>query len=117
MDRAKPGGLKIANEGPKSFGGMTTAWLTKLAGAKCWRCPITSIHRAQDTMGGTTDLSVQAVAAVSQFVKQGDLKAIVITSAQRMAGYEEVPTVAETYPGFEMTGWFILVTPAGTPPG
>jgi len=38
-----------------------------------------------------------------------------VTSAKRIAGWEQTPALAETLPGFEMVGWFGLVAPAGTP--
>lgn len=116
MDKASPGGLKISNEGPKSFGGMTAAWLTKLAGTKWLSVPYNiNSQGVQDTLGNTTELSMQAVAAVSAFVKRGDLKGIAVTSAKRLPGYDDIPAVSETFPGFEVTGWFIMVTPTGTP--
>ena len=37
------------------------------------------------------------------------------TSAQRVAGWEQVPALAETLPGFDMVGWFAVVAPTGTP--
>jgi tripartite-type tricarboxylate transporter receptor subunit TctC len=116
FDNANPSALKLANEGPKSFGGMIAAWINNLAGAKFLLVPYNvNSQGIQDTLGGTTDLSMQAVPAIASFVKRGDLKALAITSAQRMPGLENVPTVAETYPGFEATGWFIMVAPTGTP--
>jgi tripartite-type tricarboxylate transporter receptor subunit TctC len=37
------------------------------------------------------------------------------TSPKRVAGWEQVPSLAETMPGFDMVGWFAVVAPAGTP--
>lgn len=116
-DRASPGALKLSNEGPKSFGGMIAAWLNKVAGAQLLLVPYnTNSQGLQDTVGGTTDLSIQAVPAVAAFLRNGQLKALAVTSPKRLPGWEQIPTVAETYPGFEVTGWFIMVAPTGTPP-
>jgi len=38
-----------------------------------------------------------------------------VTAGKRVSGLESVPTMAESYPGFEYVGWFALVAPAGTP--
>jgi tripartite-type tricarboxylate transporter receptor subunit TctC len=116
LDKAKPGSLKLANEGPKSFGGMIAAWVNNLAGMNILMVPYNvNSQGIQDTLGGTTELTMQAVPAVASFIKRGDLKAIAVTSAQRVPGLENIPTVAETYPGFAATGWFVMVAPAGTP--
>ena len=116
IEKKSPGSLKLANEGPKSFGGMIAAWINNLAGTRILMVPYNvNTQGLQDTLGGTTELSMQAVPTVASFVKRGDLKAIAVTSSQRLVGLESVPTVAETFPGFEAVGWFIMVAPTGTP--
>jgi tripartite-type tricarboxylate transporter receptor subunit TctC len=47
-------------------------------------------------------------------VKGGRLRALAVTSAQRLPGLD-IPTVAETYPGYEVIGWFQVMAPTGTP--
>jgi tripartite-type tricarboxylate transporter receptor subunit TctC len=115
LDKSAPSSLKLANEGPKSFGGMIAAWINNVAGTRFLLVPYNvNAQGLQDTLGGTTELSMQAVPAVASLIRRGDLKAIAVTSAQRLPGLD-VPTVAETYPGFDATGWFIMVAPTGTP--
>ena len=48
-------------------------------------------------------------------MRQGRLRLLAVTAAKRIAGWEQVPALAETLPGFEMIGWFGVVAPAGTP--
>jgi tripartite-type tricarboxylate transporter receptor subunit TctC len=48
-------------------------------------------------------------------VRSGKLRLLAVSSAQRVAGFEAVPTLAESLPGFEMVGWFAIVAPTGTP--
>jgi tripartite-type tricarboxylate transporter receptor subunit TctC len=116
LDKAQPGELKLSNEGPKSFGGMIAAWMNNVAGTKVLLVPYNvNSQGIQDTLGGTTELSMQAVPAVASFVRRGTLKAIAVTSAARLPDWENVPTFAETYPGLQATGWFVMVAPAGTP--
>lgn len=49
------------------------------------------------------------------FINQGKLRALAVTGSQRSPQMPDVPTVAETLPGFENIGWFGLMAPAGTP--
>jgi tripartite-type tricarboxylate transporter receptor subunit TctC len=48
--------------------------------------------------------------------KEGKIRAIAQTTAKRSPAAPDVPTVAETVPGFEATTWFAMFAPAGTPP-
>ena len=48
-------------------------------------------------------------------VDQGTMRALAVSSANRVPGYQQVPTIAETLPGFEFVGWFVLAAPKGTP--
>jgi tripartite-type tricarboxylate transporter receptor subunit TctC len=50
-----------------------------------------------------------------QLVKSGKLKLIAVASAQRMASLPDVPTIAETLPGFASAAWYAIVAPQGTP--
>ena len=43
------------------------------------------------------------------------MKGIAISSAQRFPGVDDLPTIGETLPGFEIDGWLVVVAPAGTP--
>jgi tripartite-type tricarboxylate transporter receptor subunit TctC len=116
LDKAKPGDLKLANEGPKSFGGMIAAWLNSVAGTKFLLVPYNvNSQGIQDTLGGTTELTMQAIPAVASFIRRGDLKVLGVSAPRRLPGWENVPTFNETFPGLEATGWFVMVTPAGTP--
>ena len=71
---------------------------------------------AQDTLGGQLPLAVVDVASALAQVKAGRLKALAVTSAKRISAAPQVPTVAEAgLPGYDATGWFGVVMPAGTP--
>ena len=50
-----------------------------------------------------------------RFQYSGSIKLIAVASAKRLAEFSDVPTVAETIPGFQATGWAVLVAPIGTP--
>jgi tripartite-type tricarboxylate transporter receptor subunit TctC len=72
---------------------------------------------AVDTMGGQLPLAMVDVASAITQVKAGRLKALAVTTAKRISAAPDVPTFAEAgLPGYEATGWFGVVMPAGTPP-
>ena len=68
-----------------------------------------------DVVAGHVPFGFFAISAALPMVKNGNLRAIAITSAKRSKLLPQVPTVAETIPGFETYSWFGLWAPAGTP--
>lgn len=68
-----------------------------------------------DLMGGQIHMATPNLAAAISFVQSGKLRAIAVTSRERARQIPDVPTVAETLPGFENLGWFGFMAPAGTP--
>lgn len=67
-------------------------------------------------LSGEVTLTADGIPGLLQHIKSGKLQALAVTSAKRLPGFEDVPTVAETYPGYEAVGWFQILVPAGTPP-
>ena len=116
LDKSQPGKLAAANEGTKTFGGMMSQLLNFATGMRLLQVPYAGVAPAlQDTVAGRTQVVLVSSAAMSPFIKRGDLRPIAVTSGKRVTGLESVPTMAESYPGFEYVGWFALVAPAGTP--
>lgn len=68
-----------------------------------------------DVMGGQVQFTFESAAIGLQHLKTGRLRALASTGLKRPAFLPDVPTVAETLPGFEVVNWFGLVLPAGTP--
>lgn len=69
----------------------------------------------QDLVGGRISMIVESLGPLLGAIQGGSLKAIAVASAQRLPNLPDLPTVAETIPGFVATGWFPLLAPAGTP--
>lgn len=68
-----------------------------------------------DVMGGQVQFTFESAAIGLQHLKTGRLRALATTGLKRPAFLPNVPTVAETLPGFEVVNWFGMVLPAGTP--
>ncbi len=68
-----------------------------------------------DLVAGQINFVTPNLAAAIGFVQQGKLRALGVTSKQRISQLPDVPAVAETLPGFENLGWFALMAPTGTP--
>lgn len=66
-------------------------------------------------LSGDALATIDGLPGLVPHVKSGKLRALAVTSAKRFPGFENVPTVAETYPGVEALGWFQILVPAGTP--
>jgi tripartite-type tricarboxylate transporter receptor subunit TctC len=69
-----------------------------------------------DLVGGQVTIMFMSPITSMQYIRAGKLRAVAVTSTERMKQLPDVPTIAESgYPGFETTAWFGLVAPAGTP--
>jgi tripartite-type tricarboxylate transporter receptor subunit TctC len=116
LDKSKPGTLSSAHEGPRTFSGMMSQAFNLATGVKSLQVPYNgATPMIQDTVGGRTQIVFLSSAAVAPFIKRGDLRPIAVTVGKRVTGLENVPAMAETYPGFDYSGWFAVLAPAGTP--
>jgi tripartite-type tricarboxylate transporter receptor subunit TctC len=116
LEKKKPGTLSVATDGQRNFSGMLTAWISKLGGVNFTQVPYQSMPIGiQDTLAGRVQVAILAVPSAAPHMAQAKLVAIATSSAQRVPGYDNVPPIADTFPGFDFAGWFALVAPAGTP--
>ena len=70
----------------------------------------------QDLLSGQVQVMlIQGGGAIPQYVKTGKLVALAVSSLERSKFYPELPTIAETYPGFESESWVGMFAPAATP--
>ena len=68
-----------------------------------------------DLVGGQIQVMFDNMPSALPMAKEGKIRALAQTTAKRSAAAPDVPTVAETVPGFEATTWFAMFAPAGTP--
>lgn len=70
----------------------------------------------QDLAGGRVSMIVESVGALRGAAQAGTVKPLAVASANRLPSLPDLPTAAETIPGFVAIGWVALLAPAGTPP-
>jgi len=91
--------------------------LQREAGIKLLLVPYTGgpSHAVTDVATGRVAMTIEGYSGVAGAARSGSIKLIAVASVNRLAEFPDVPTVAETIPGFQATGWAVLVAPIGTP--
>ena len=115
FNRAKPGAVNYASTGPGSAAHLGGVLLERMTGTSMTHVPYRS-NTNSDLMAGVVQLKLDPVAASLGLVKAGKVKVLAVSSPKRLAVLPDVPTVAESVPGYEMVGWQGFWAPAGTPP-
>ena len=116
LDKASPGKYSIAVDGPRNLAGVTAQALNKRAGTQFVLVPSVNINNGlQDTIAGRTQAGIFSASIVESHVRSGALRALAVASTARLVAAPEVPAAAETLPGFDFSGWFMVMAPAGTP--
>ncbi|MBI3917184.1 MAG: tripartite tricarboxylate transporter substrate binding protein [Betaproteobacteria bacterium] len=115
LAKAKPEQMTYATSGRGSMGHMTGELIQYMTGIKLVMVPYRGTGAAiVDTVGGQTFLNLSGITSTLSVVKSGKLRAIAVTSAQRISEAPGIPTVAESgLPGFEVTSWQGLIGPKG----
>ncbi len=115
-DKANPGKLTFATDGPRNLSGILAAWLNKLGGSNILQVPYATMPQGvQDTLAGRVQLTILAVPSAAPHIASGALRPLAVSSLKRLANYPAVPPIGDLFPGVEMIGWFIVAAPAGTP--
>jgi tripartite-type tricarboxylate transporter receptor subunit TctC len=115
-DKANPGKLAYATDGPRNFSGIVAAWLNKLGGVEILQVPYATMPQGvQDTLAGRVPLTILAVPSAAPHIGSGALRPLAVTSLKRLSNYPDVPAISESFPGVEVIGWFVIAAPAGTP--
>jgi tripartite-type tricarboxylate transporter receptor subunit TctC len=117
LARAKPGQLNCASPG---FGGsnhMGCEMLKTMGKVNIVHVPYKGTSPAiTDVMGGHAQFMFNSIPAVIGIIKSGKVRAIGHGGTKRSPALPDVPTIAETLPGFQVGTWYALAGPAGLPP-
>jgi tripartite-type tricarboxylate transporter receptor subunit TctC len=115
--KAKPGSLNFGSGGAGTLAHLSGEMLDDAAGIKMQHVPYKGgVAAVNDVMGGQIDMIIADTQAVMQYIKAGRLRALAITSAQRVAQLPDVPTFAESgLPGLVALNSWGVYLPARTP--
>ncbi|HUL91517.1 MAG TPA: tripartite tricarboxylate transporter substrate binding protein [Burkholderiales bacterium] len=114
--KANPGKYSFASSGSGATSHLMAVLFNSMAGVNVVHVPYKgSSQSITDVVSGQIAYTIETVPAVAGLVKAGKLRALGATSLTRAEAMPEVPTIAETLPGYEMFGWIGLMAPAGTP--
>lgn len=114
--RAQPGVVSYGSAGNGSSNHLTAAMLSSMGGMSFNHIPYKGSAAALlGVMAGNVDFMFDVMNTSREPIRAGKLRALAMTGKQRSPEYPDVPTVAETIPGFAFEGWSAIVAPAGTP--
>lgn len=117
LAKQEPGKLAYGANGVGRLTHLTGELLQSRAGIKLLMVPYSGGTTAvlNDMMGGRIALTFDSYSGIAGAVSAGKARPLAVASLKRVAAFPDVPTVAETLPGFAAVGWQVLVAPAGTP--
>jgi tripartite-type tricarboxylate transporter receptor subunit TctC len=118
LAKAKPGSINFGSPGNGSTQHLSHELMNQMAGIQMTHVAYRGGGPAMnDLLAGQVSLMFLTTVQSLPFLKDKRLKALAVSSAQRAAVLPDVPTVAETIPGYESDVWFGVIAPAGTPKG
>ncbi len=117
LAKKKPGEISYATTGVGRLTHLTGELLQMRAGISLLLVPYNGgpARAAGDVANGRVSFIIEGYSGIAASVKSGLLKLIAVASAKRLPDFPDLPTVAETLPGFAATGWQVMVAPPGTP--
>jgi tripartite-type tricarboxylate transporter receptor subunit TctC len=114
--KANPGKLTSATQGNGTTSHLTSELFQMMADVKFQHVPYRgSAPALTDLVAGSVDLMFDNLGVSLPLVRGGQLKLLGVATPKRMASLPDVPTIAETLPGFESAAWFAIVAPPKTP--
>ncbi|HEX3440165.1 MAG TPA: tripartite tricarboxylate transporter substrate binding protein [Pseudolabrys sp.] len=114
--KKNPGKITAATQGNGTTSHLTSELFQMMAKVKLLNVPYRgSAPALQGLLAGDVDVMFDNLGVSLPLVQSGKLKLLAVASAQRMPSLPDVPTVAETLPGFESVAWYAIVAPPGTP--
>src|SRR5467141_681218 len=116
LARSRPGEINYSSSGPGGAPHLAGELFKSMAKVNLVHVPYKgSAPSFQDLLGGQVSLTFDSLVQALPYVRDKRLNALAVLGAERSPLLPEVPTVAESLPGYELTNWFGLVVPAAVP--
>jgi len=117
LAKTRPGGLTFASQGVGAGGHLLAEMFMVSTGIKAAHVPYRGSAQAlPDLVAGRVDFFFDGIPGAGPLAKEGKVRALAAAASKRSEMLPDVPTMAEAgYPGIELSAWFGLVAPAGTP--
>ena len=116
LAKSRPGEMNYGSPGSGSSGHLAAEVFKSMAGISITHVPYKGTPQAlNDMIANQVQLTFLVAPAAMPFVKAGKVKALAVTTPKRSPLAPDVPTIGETLPGYEWSGWYGLVAPAKTP--
>ncbi len=117
LAKTKPGTINFASAGSGSTAHLAGEQFKYLAGIDIVHVPYKGAGPAlSDLIGGQVQMLISAYSSAFAHIKAGKLRPLGVTGLKRIASAPDLPTIAETVPGYEVLSWYGLHAPKGTPP-
>jgi tripartite-type tricarboxylate transporter receptor subunit TctC len=117
LARAQPGKLNYASTGTGSLLHLASLFLEAQAGLDMVHIPFNgSAPAISATLAGDVQLFIDSIGSSLPHIKAGKMRALAVTTPERLKVLADVPTVAESLPGFDVSAWYGIMAPAKTPP-
>jgi len=111
-----PGEVTYGSPGSGASPHVSGALFQSMTGGELTHVPYKGSQFAiPDLVGGSIQLMFDNMPSALPMAREGKIRAIAVTTAKRSSAAPEIPTIAESIPGFEATTWFAMFAPAGTP--
>lgn len=116
LARSKPDEMIYATPGVGTISHLVTEHMLNMARIKMRHVPYKGAALLMtDLLAGRTQVYIGGLSSLLPYVKPGKLRALAVTTAKRWNALPDVPTIAETLPGYEVESWFGVMAPKGTP--
>ena len=116
LAKAKPGSLTAGNGGVGGTAQMDIDLLCAMAGINIVQVPYRGEAPVMtDVIGGQLNMTISSFVGVDQLIQSGKVRALAVTSPKRAVQFPNIPTVADTVPGYAMDGWYGIAAPVTVP--
>ena len=117
LAKKRPGAIVYGTNGRGRLTHLTGELLASRTGIKLLMVPYSggTAQILNDVMGGRVPVVIEALSGIAGAIEAGTIRPLAVASPERMPDFPNLPTVAETIPGFAASGWQAMVAPVGTP--